>query len=170
MTHRYYIAEKIFSVFGFIVFCFILWLVFISTWSIPFHMLQTYLFQKQFGDEMRPFHPAQSTLLARAVDFGNFGQSNHCDYFAGEFRSGALSREEIQDAYKNAPLLSFDGSNPLSVDVSFIDDNDMFSRWPLSEWLGKYLPQPHRSVSGKNIYLVYAISAMHPPDGDFRCH
>ena len=162
------IFKNIFAVFGVVVFCLIAWLVFISTWSIPSHQLNTYLFQRQFRDAMRPLHPAQSMLIAEAVEFGNFGNSNHCDYFAGEFRSSSLAREEVKNAYRNAPNLSFDGSNYLPVDVYFLDEGDLFDRWPWSGWLEKYFG--HRgSVSAEGRYVVFAMSSMHSHAGDFRC-
>ena len=118
---------------------------------------------------MQPLHPAQSALITEAVEFGNFGNSNHCDYFAGEFRSSALPKGKIIDAYRSAPFLSFDGSNRLPIEVYFLDEKDTFHWWPWSEWLEKYLPS-RPAIPGEHTYLVSAISAMHPPEGDIRCH
>lgn len=161
--------ETIFAVFGFAAACFIVWFTLALTWAMPLHIYQQHIFQRQFSVAVQPFHPSDSELLIKASEFGNFGNSNHCDYFAGEFRSSVFSKEEITNAYTDAPLLSFDGSNHLPVDVLFTDEESSFHSWPWSEWLERYLPS-RRAIPGENIYLVSAVSAMHPPSGDIRCH
>ena len=161
--------ETICAIFGFVAVCFIVWLTLAMTWAMPLNLYQQHIFQKRFRVAMQPFHPSGSELIIEASEFGNFGNSNHCDYFAGEFRSSASSKEEITNAYKDAPLLSFDGSNHLPVDVLFTDEEISFHWWPWSEWLEKYLPS-RPAISGENTYLVSAVSAMHPPEGDIRCH
>lgn len=154
---------------GILALCIATALALLMTWAMPLNSYQQYIFQRQFSVAIQPFHPSDSKLLIKASEFGNFGNSNHCDYFAGEFRSSVFSKEEITNAYTDAPLFSFDGSNHLPVDVLFSDEESSFHSWPWSEWLERYLPSRH-AIPGEHIYLVSAVSAMHSPDGDFRCH
>src|SRR3989338_8480613 len=85
---------------------FVLFIV-VVTWKIPLHNYQLYVLQRHFRDTVLPLNPTQSTRIAELAEFGNFGQSNHCDYIVGEFRKSAFSREEVQKAYAGVGILSF---------------------------------------------------------------
>lgn len=173
MNRAYHITEQLFAVFGVIAFCLALGLVSILTWKMPLHNYQLYVLQRHFYDTMQPIHPAQSKLIAEMAEFGNFGNSNHCDYQVGEFRSSPLSREEVTRAYANTSVLSFDKTSHLPTEIYFAEELlDAGKWWPWDEWLQKYIPG--RSLvlgeNKENIYLVFIASEMHPPDGDIRCH
>lgn len=135
---------------------------------IPVNQINLWLLKRNFVSVP---HPPESTLLARTAEFGNFGNSNHCDYLVGEFRSSQLSRAEVQQAYNGVQVRSFNAGTQLPVEIYFAGDlreaaqHDYYWR----HWLEKYLPTQKAAVNG-HTYFVFTMSAMHPPDGDFRCH
>lgn len=164
-----HIAMKIFVVLGIAVFCLIIWFIAVTTWKMPLHNYQLWILQKHFRLTMRPIHPPQSELRTEVAEFGNLGNSNHCDYLVGEFRSSVLSKEELKRVYAETAILSFDKVSRLLVEVYFTDE-DVFERDYLwSGWLSKYLPNQPYAPEG-NTYLVFASSDLNPPDGDIRCH
>jgi hypothetical protein len=160
---------RIFAIFGVIIFCLIVWYAVAVTWKMPFHNYQLWKLQKSFRSIMQSTHPAPSKLRGEVAEFGNFGNSNHCDYLAGEFRSSTLSKEQLTQAYAGMTILSFDKISRLPVEVYFTDEGFFKDDYLWSRWRSKYLPD-QQDVSGENTYLVFASSDMHPPDGDIRCH
>lgn len=118
---------------------------------------------------MQSVHPVESHLLAEMAEFGNFGNSNHCDYFVGEFRSSPLSKEKIREKYAAVATSSFIKDRLIETGVDFIDEEFFKTDYLSSEWLDKYLPD-RRHITNENIYLIYSEDAMNPPDGDIRCH
>lgn len=158
---------------GILAVCCAVALILLTSWEIPLHNYQLHVLQKHFRDTIQPIHPAQSKLIVEMEEFGNFGQSNHCDYQVGEFRSSPLSKEEVVRAYANTSVLSFDMTSYLPTEIYFAEELLNAEKWwPWNEWLQKYIPG--RSLAsdetGVNIYFVFVASEMHPPDGDFRCH
>lgn len=135
---------------------------------IPINQINLWLLKRNFVSVP---HPPESTLLARTAEFGNFGNSNHCDYLVGEFRSSPLSTEEIEKAYEEITVRSFSAGAQLPVEIYFAEElreaasHDYYWR----HRLGKYLPTQKDAVYDHN-YFVFTESAMHPPVGDFRCH
>ena len=168
MKHAYSIAMRIFAVFGVAVFCVIIWFVLAITWKMPIHDYQLRVLQKHFRSTMQTVHPAQSELRAEMAEFGNFGNSNHCDYFVGEFRSSPLSKEELLQGYASVATSSFVGNRLIEIGVYFIDA-DIFTHYPWSEWLEKYLPND-KHITNQNTYLIFSEDEGNPPDGDIRCH
>lgn len=164
-----YIAMKICAILGAAVFLMILPLIVFMTWKMPLHNYQLWRMHKNFRSNMQSVHPAQSQLLAEVAEFGNFGQSNHCDYFVGEFRSSPLSKEKVLEKYAAVATSSFVGNRLIETGVYFIDEEFFKKDYLLSEWLEKYLPDNH-SVADEHTYLIYSEDAMNPPDGDIRCH
>lgn len=156
---------------GILAVCCAVALILLTSWKIPLHIYQLHVLQKHFRDAVGPIHPAQSKLIVEMSEFGNFGNSNHCDYIVGEFRSSQLQMEEIKRFYDGAKVRSFDGGPPLSVEIYFPEDlreaaaHDYY--W--NHWLERYIPSQER-ISYQNTYFVFTESAMHPPDGDIRCH
>lgn len=168
MKLAYYIGIRVFAIFGVPVFCLIVWYIVAVTWRMPIHNYQLKALQRYFRSAVLSLHPIQSEFRAEMAEFGNFGNSNHCDYLAGEFRSSSLPREIIMQAYTGATILSFDKISRLPVEVYFTDE-DAFTHPPWEEWLSKYLPY-QSSVANKDTFLVFAASDLHPPNGDIRCH
>ncbi len=148
---------------------FVLFLI-VMTWKIPLHNYQLRVLQRHFQNTAQPLHPAQSTLLTKMAEFGNFGQSNHCDYIVGEFRKSAFSREEVQKAYAGVGILSFDKTASIPIEVYLVDDIQDAAGYDyyLRSWLEAYVPTQEQNA--QDLYFVFAMSAMHSPDGDFRCH
>lgn len=142
-------------------------------WKMPVHNMKLYAFQQNFD---RLSHPQHSRLVAEIREFGNFGNSNHCDYFVGEFRESTESREAIVDHYSNQHTSPPDESQGVwsgppptktDVEVYFLND-DVFEHWPWSDWLRKFVSQLPKDR--ENIYLVFALESGYPPVGDLRCH
>lgn len=142
-------------------------------WKIPLHNMKLWSFQKSFE---RIEHMEGSRKIVSHRELNNFGNSNHCDYFVGEFRVSDRPREAIIRHYQGLYIPSPDDSIGVwsgdlptitAIEVYFLDD-DVFRWWPWSEWLGKYasqLPEDRESA-----YLVFAMEDGYPPIGDFRCH
>ncbi len=168
MTRESDIVMRIFAGFGLIVFCLFVLLVLSMTWKMPFHAYQLRIMQIRFRSTMHSLHPVGSQLLAEMRQFGNFGNSNHCDYLVGEFRSSHLSKEALRQRYAAVATSSFVGDRLLEVDVYFIDD-DIFTHYPWSRWLQEYLPHERPPIN-ENTYLIFSSNDGNPPDGDIRCH
>lgn len=142
------------------------------TWRVPVHNANLRAFERSFESVL---HPTQSTLHARHAEFGNFGNSNHCDYFVGEFRSSPLQRSEIARHYAGKTIRSpditqhaWDGEPPAESEIEvYFTDDDVFEWYPWSEWLGKVKQRPE---TGEAMYLAFALEDGYPPRGDFRCH
>ena len=135
---------------------------------MPFHAYRLWSMQSQFRSDMRSVHPAESQLLTEVKEFGLFGNSNHCDYFVGEFRSSPLSKEAVRQRYASVITSSFIGDRLVETDVYFVDE-DVFTHYPWREWLEKYVPDT-RHITNQNTYLIFSEDAGNPPDGDIRCH
>lgn len=159
---------RIFAGLGLIAFCLVVLFALSITWKIPIHNYQLWAMQRHFRSSMHSVHPVPSQILAEMAEFGLFGNSNHCDYFVGEFRSSPLSKEELLQGYAPVATSSFIGNRLVETGVYFIDE-DVFTHYPLSEWLEKYLPE-HRRVPRENTYLIFSEDAGNPPAGDIRCH
>lgn len=169
MKRVYRIAVRIFAIFGMIVFCVITPFIVAVTWKIPFHNYQLWNMQRNFRSSMQSVHPAGSRLLAEMAEFGNFGESNHCDYLVGEFRSSPLSKEEVLKNYAAVATSTFIGERSAEIGVYFIDGEFFKKDYLWSEWIEKYLPNNH-GITNENIYVIYSEDAMNPPDGDIRCN
>lgn len=144
-------------------------LIIMFTWKIPLHTYQLRVLQRHFHTEVQAF--PNSVLRSEMREFGNFGQSNHCDYIVGEFRSSPLPKEEIAQFYTGTSVHPFDKTSRLPVEIYFAEDlheaalHDYYWEY----WLEKYIPTQKDAVDD-HTYFVFTMSAMHPPDGDFRCH
>ena len=129
------------------------------TYRIPFNNYYLKTFQNNFRQSIKSFHPAQSSLIAEMAETGNFGESNHCDFLAGEFRASPFSKEVLQKIYPD---------DFLTAGVYFIDD-DIFMDYPYNEWKEKYL-RDYKPKENENVYLVWVADEDNSPDGDIRCH
>jgi len=142
-------------------------------WKIPIHNMRLLLFERSFNAIE---HIEGSRKIASHKEFGNFGNSNHCDYFVGEFRVSDLPREVIASHYQNLhippPDDSLDvwsGSPPKETDIEvYFLDEAVFQHWPWSDWLIKYSKRLADNL--ENTYLVFAMEDGYTPSGDFRCH
>lgn len=168
MSRTYPIAIRIFAVFGIITFGAIVLFTVAITWKMPLHNYQLWKMQRNFRSTMQSIHPVQSELRAEMADFGNFGNSNHCDYMVGEFRSSHLSKEKLRRAYAAVATSSFIGNRLVETDIYFTDE-DIFTHYPWSEWLEKYIPD-NRGAANENTYLIFSEDDGNPPDGDIRCN
>jgi hypothetical protein len=137
--------------------------------TIPLHEYRLWTLEKRFHAAIGAAHPTDSRLLSKMAHVGNFGNSNHCDYIAGQFRTSRLSRGEIQNAYADisVPSFSSDPNAPLPIEVYFADD-EAFEWSPWSSWYEEHLPALIADKK-ENVYLVFAASKLHPYFGDLRC-
>ncbi len=148
-------GTTIFSVIFLIVFSLALYL----TYKIPFNNYYLKTFQNNFRQSIKSFHPAQSSLITEMAETGNFGESNHCDFLAGEFRSSPLPEEVLEQFYFK---------DSMSSGVYSIND-DIFTYSPWLEWKEKYL-RNYKPRENENVYLVWTADDDNSPDGDIRCH
>lgn len=142
------------------------------TWRIPLHNVNLRAFQRSFAALS---HPSESQLVMELSEFGNFGESNHCDYVVGEFRSTSLPRGKIEQYYESTSIPSpdrtqhaWDGEPPAwnEVEVAFEDDG-IFQWYPWSEWWSRV---ERSSLPSEKTYLIFASADGYPPRGDYRCH
>lgn len=158
------IITKIFFTIVVFVFLSVGFLFIMATWAIPFHNNNLRIFQKHF-QKLTVYHPFESRHLSSISDFGNFGNSNHCDYMVGEFRATQLSEEIILKKYEGLSVASFD-NRTIPVEVYFSDDG-VFKHFPWSDWLNLLSEKPS---STEKVYIIFAFIDGDSPDGDLRCH
>lgn len=165
----YRIGEKICAVIGFIVVSFCVGLAVFISWKIPWHTVNLWRLERNF-QTISPHHPADSKLLLKRKYVGGLYPSGSvsCSYFVGEFRSSALSREEIARTYAGLTVVSFDRDTELPVEVRFVDEGFLDDPW--YEWREELLKSFHSSTTSENIYSVVAAHMHHSSYyGDFRC-
>lgn len=142
-------------------------------WKMPIHNMKLNVFENNFA---KISHPRETELVAKMKDFGLFGNSNHCDYIVGEYRTSNLQRETIINHYKGLhipppddSLGVWDGPPPKKTDIEiYFTDDRIFEHWPWSEWMEEHLNR--LTGNRENTYLVLASEDGYPPIGDFRCH
>lgn len=158
---------KFLSYFIFMILLLIMCLILLLTWKMPINNFNLWRLKRNF-EAASNFHPVQSQLLVKVAEFGNFGQSNHCDYLVGEFRATQLSQEELEKRYASLFINSSDKTQPIPLEIYFADQ-EVFQESPWSEWLSAHLPEPPL-FSTEKIYLAFASIDGYSPDGDIRCH
>lgn len=165
----YRIGEKTCAVIGFIVLTFCIGLAVFVTWKVPWHTVNLWRLDRNF-QSIAQHHPADSKLLLKRKYVGGLYPSGSvsCSYFVGEFRSSALSREEIVRAYDDLTIASFDRTTELSVAVRFVDEGFLDDPW--YEWREELLKSLNMPATKENIYSVL-VAHMHHSSyrGDFRC-
>ncbi len=130
-------------------------------------------------------HPNESELVVSKSRSGLLvGNSNHCDFFAGQIRHSTLTQQEITDFYqgKTIPFVS-DGENQMRfqdetavrVRVLFIEQEDIvvrtsgmlpYSLEKVSDW-GIDLADYPEDV----LYVVYVFDVGYTPGlWDGHCH
>lgn len=159
--HRVYrVTTRMFAVFGAITFCIIVVFVVTTSWKMPIHQFNLWKLEKDF-QAFTPSHPTDSIPVLAFKRFGGLFNSaaNSCDYFVGEFRTGAGSKEDILEYYRN-----------LSVHVRFWDEDDFWIYYPWSDLYGKLLLRIGKFPSEqKGLYVVFISENVSPPYADFRC-
>ncbi|MDP3661771.1 MAG: hypothetical protein Q8R17_02900 [bacterium] len=152
--------------------CIVVFFLMVGMWKMPLHNHQLNTLQKHFRAVE---HPLNSTLVKRVKDFGNLfrGASNGCDYLVGELRVSEKTPENISRFYENVFVKPFDGSNLVSVELKFFDDEE-FSEdylWSTlwSDWYKKMrVSFDKRDIQGTP-YVVFARQTDYAPQGDIRC-
>jgi len=171
MKRAYHITVRVFAVFGVAVFCVIIWYVVTITWKMPVHNFDLWRLGRNF-QSIDSYHPVDSRLLLKNKYVGGLYPegSYSCNYFVGEFRSAAQSREEIIRAYGGHFVDSFDGTGRIPVEIRFLDDQGFFDHHPWYEWQKKLRQSPDLSTAQGSVYLVFASQIGYPPYGDIRCN
>lgn len=167
--------ELVYSIIG----CFIILVLFVISWVvldfvilIPIHNYHLHFIEDQFT-EINTRNLAQSRLLSKKAAVDHWGNSNLCDYYAGQFRASTLSQEEIKKNYEGLTIPSYKGdeNSPLNIEVIFLDeewfksqDSYYWSDWWEENSLGVNLQ------ANETPYLVFVSSDSHPGVGDIRCN
>ena len=136
-------------------------------------------------------HPSESELLASHAIVGKFsGNSNHCDYFAGQLRWAPLSVAEIEDYYASAtiPPAQLEGQNfsegpshDVAIHVIVVASEGVIDLSAMeAASYGPILPYSFDEPSELavnlsdypegTLYLVSALDYGYPPGRDMRCH
>lgn len=165
----YYIAEKICAVVGCIVLCLSIGFAISISWKVPWHNFNLWRLDMNF-QTISLHHPTDSKLLLKRRYVGGLYPSGSvsCSYFVGEFRSSALSREEIMRAYDGLTVTSFDRKTELPVEVRFADEGFLDDPW--YEWREELLRSLSLSATEEVVYSVVVAHLYHSSYfGDFRC-
>jgi hypothetical protein len=138
----------------------ILFILFFA-WKMPFNNVYLTMFQYDFNKSINQLNPMQSNLIAEAAEVSNWANGNQCEFLVGQFRSSALSKEEIEKIY---PYDFF------TAGVYFFDNNkeeDYGTPW--RNWKERYL-ENYKYKEGENVYLVWKSKTDYNVSGDIRCH
>ena len=171
MKHAYYIAMRIFAVFGVAVFCVVAWFAVIAMWKAPIHQFNLWELGRNFK-AISSHHPEDSKFLLKVRHFGNLfrAASNGCDYLVGEMRAEKRSPQEIAQRYQGLFIKSFDGTAPVPIEVRFFDkEEDWMDPYPWSDWRDKAQSYADPATMKATLYMVFARQTDYPPYGDIRC-
>ena len=172
MTRIYCIAEKIFAVFGAIVFAVIVWFIVAAMWRAPLHQFNLWTLQKNFRAIEQPLN---SKSIKKLSGFGRLFRdaSNGCDYLVGGFRVGNDTRESIAQWYQDFSIRPFDDAEPVPIEIKFFDDEDFSEgrQWsnPWFDWYEKIRESFDWQEMRGTPYVVFARQTDYPPYGDIRC-
>ncbi len=170
MTHIYQILMRLFAIFGVAVFCFIVWFVAVAMWRVPIHQFNLWKLGKNF-QAITTANPPDSKPLLQIRRVGNFfrGASNACDYLVGEFYVEKRSKHEILERYRGLFVNSFDDTEPVPMEVHFLDEEEFFQDSYWSDWRKKIKKSFNLAVMQGNPYIIFASQTDYPPYGDIRC-
>ena len=170
MSRASHIAMGISACFGFIVFCLIILFAVVTMWKMPIHQFNLWRLEKNFQTIVAAHHQDSKLLLKRSDFGGLFSAASHsCDYFVGEFRSTARSKEDVRKAYRGLSIDSSDHTKRIPVEVHFFDEEEFFTDFPWYEWLAELYKSFNVSATKDNLYVIFASQTGYPPYGDFRC-
>ncbi|MBI3442952.1 MAG: hypothetical protein HY007_04245 [Candidatus Sungbacteria bacterium] len=171
MSHISDTAKNIFAGFGIIAFLLIAPLFVVAMWRAPIHQFNLWTLGRNFS-AINSHHPEDSRYVLRVRDFGNLfrGASNGCDYLVGEVRAGKGSQEEIARYYRGIFIKSFDGINPVPIEVRFFDKENLMDPYPWSDWRDKAQSYIDPVSLDGTLYMVFARQDSYPPYGDIRCN
>lgn len=151
----------------FLVLFIVAWVIFNMVWAIPFHNYRLWVIERQFADLNSEVLP-NSKLLLKKAEVSHWGNSNLCDYFVGQFRASSLTKEKIENAYDGKTIKSYadDGNSPLEIKVFTAREDWMEPYF----WEDSWEELEDELNAEEHLYLVFASSDSHSPDGDIRCH
>jgi len=152
------ILYKILLILGILIVLGVVLTFLLLTWKMPFNDYKLEVFQNNFDQSMDKIHPAESRLMAKVSEIGNWADGTYCEFFVGQFRLSMLPKEAIKKFYFK---------DSMSSGVYFIDE-DIFNHSPWSEWKEKYFKE-YKIKDGENIYLVWKADYDNVPAGDIRC-
>jgi len=170
MTHIYQILMRLFAIFGVAVFCVILWFIAVTMWEAPIHQFNLWTLGRNFKT-VNSHHPEDSRFVLKVRDFGNLfrAASNGCDYLVGEVRVGKGSQEEIARYYQGLFIKSFDGTDPVPVEIRFFNKENWMDPYRWSDWRDKAQAYIESAALDGTPYMVFARQDGYPPYGDMRC-
>ncbi|GEM_PF-1532733 len=143
--------------------------VFSMLFGIPVHDFNLWRLENRY-EKISNFHPSGTKFVKSEKYLG--GPSTHgswqCVYAVGEIRSTKLSKQEIQQAYKNVP--SFGTRRyPAKFELHFSDFESMPLIMPITYWLDDLEYTAKSSTSTGLFYLIYVAQEEVPFWGDTRC-
>lgn len=126
-------------------------------YGVPIHDLNLWLLQKDFSTHVH--HPDRSIFIEKKTYLG--GPSEHgshtCVYAVGEIRSAPLTREAVEQAYREAAP---------SSRVLFTDDESL--EQPLDTWRDELVSVAEAASTTDTLYVTYLMKS-YPFLGDLRC-
>ena len=143
----------------------------VTMWRMPIHQFNLWRLERNFH-AIAATHPPDSKLLLKRKEFGGlFSAASHsCDYFVGEFRSAAHSKEDVRRAYRAFSIDSSDHTKRIPVEVHFFDEEEFFIDFPWYEWLAELRQSFNVPTIKDNLYLIFVSQTGYPPYGDLRCY
>jgi len=130
------------------------------TYRMPFNNYHLIIFQNDFRQRIKLFHPAQSSLITEVSEVGNWADGTYCEFVAGEFRSSPLPKEELEKTYP----YDFFTAGVYFFDINYEENYGTLWRELKEKYLKSYKPK-----NGENVYLVWKSKIDYNTNGDFRC-
>lgn len=153
------IARRLSALFGLFLFCLIVGYFGVTSWKTPIHQFNLWKLKKEFNASLT-IHPNDTE---RVLSFKKFGgrfssATNSCSYFVGEFRIGALAKEDIERHYRAFPIR-----------VRFWDEDEFWTDYPWFELYPELLRVFDAPSEQVGLYVVFVSEEAPPPYADFRC-
>ena len=126
-------------------------------YGVPIHDLNLWLLQRDFDTQVH--HPVNSIFIEKRTYLG--GPSEHgshtCVYAVGEIRSTPLTREGIEQAYREAAP---------SSRMLFVGEASPES--PFAMWVNELMDIANATSTEDTLYVIYLVKS-YPSLGDLRC-
>jgi hypothetical protein len=117
-------------------------------------------------------HPADTALVNHEREVGTLvGNGSHCDYFVGELRTYAGSKQSVLRFYEDRTLWNPISGGRQDLEVAFIDNGKVI--WPADLEMPDPVSDMARSLKLKHdrrsCYVVYILDSGYGCGLDVRC-
>lgn len=165
IARTYRTVENKIGLFGILLFGLEIVIVLALVWKIPLNNLRLERVERNLR-VLAEYHPADSTVLSKRKFVGAlYSGASSCSYVVGEFRTSALAREDIRNAYADVAVPSFKQWTRLPVQVRFADEGFLDDPW--YAWRDEAVEDLE---APENVYSVHVAHTRYSsPFGDFRC-